>query len=50
MQTQQAFSQIRTSEGFLKGKALSTPTLAMWTMSLWESEAALQAFYLTGSH
>lgn len=42
--------QIRTSEGFLKGKLLATPTLSMWTTTLWASQEALKAFYLNGTH
>lgn len=42
--------QIRASEGFLKGKQLATPSLSMWTATLWTCEEALKTFYLSGEH
>lgn len=50
IQNEQVIRQLRTSHGFLKGKELATPSLSMWTATLWNSLEDLRAFYLSGSH
>lgn len=50
LSTEQVVSQIRASEGFLQGKLMATFNLSMWTMTLWTSEEASRAFYLSGTH
>jgi hypothetical protein len=47
---EQAIAQLRTAPGFLRGKLLGEPNLAMWTATLWDSQESLRAFYLTGVH
>jgi hypothetical protein len=42
--------EVRTSSGFIKGKQLATPSLSMWTATLWDSSSSLKSFYQTGSH
>jgi hypothetical protein len=43
-------AQLRAAPGFLRGKLLAEPSLAMWTASLWLSEESMRAFYLSGAH
>ncbi len=48
--TERIAREIRTSEGFLQGQLMGTFNLSMWTMTLWNSEATLKKFYLSGTH
>jgi Domain of unknown function (DUF3291) len=50
LHTEQVVKQMRASEGFVTGKLMGTLNLSMWTMTLWTSEEALRAFYLSGAH
>ena len=50
VQNEKILSQLRTSQGFIKGKVLAAPNLSMWTVTLWSSEEDLRAFYLNGEH
>jgi hypothetical protein len=43
-------AQLRAAPGFLRGKLMAEPSLAMWTASLWLSEESMRAFYLSGDH
>jgi hypothetical protein len=45
-----AVAQLRKAPGFLRGKLLAEPNLAMWTASLWNSEESMREFYLAGAH
>ena len=48
--TEWIIHQIKTSPGFLKGKAIGTINLSMWTATLWQSEVAMRSFYRSGAH
>ncbi len=50
IQNEQVVHQLRSSQGFLKGKELATPNLSMWTATLWDSREDIRDFYLSGSH
>ena len=50
IQNEKILSQLRASQGFVKGKILAAPNLSMWTATLWASEQDLRAFYLNGEH
>jgi hypothetical protein len=43
-------NQLRSSKGFKAGKTLLDPSLAAWTVTLWENEAAMRAFFGSGAH
>ena len=47
---ERAVAQISSAPGFLRGKLLAEPNLAMWTATLWDSEESLRGFYLRGAH
>lgn len=44
------FEQARRSDGFLGGSVCPGARLAFWTLTLWESEAAMRAYMLSGPH
>jgi hypothetical protein len=50
VQNEKILSQLRASQGFIKGKVLAAPNLSMWTATLWASEQDLRAFHLNGEH
>jgi hypothetical protein len=50
VQNEAIVKQLKTSAGFKKGKTLIDLGLGAWTVTLWESEDAMRAFYLSGAH
>ena len=50
VQNEAIVKQIRSSEGFRNGKTLLDPSLSAWTVTLWDSEDAMRAFYTSGAH
>ena len=47
---ERSVKQVRQASGFLAGAALVDRKLTFWTMSLWESEAAMKAYRGSGAH
>lgn len=45
-----ATSQIKRSEGFLKGKLMIGRKLTFWTMTLWSDEQSMKKYRNTGAH
>jgi hypothetical protein len=50
IQNEKIVSQLRASQGFVKGKVLAAPNLSMWTVTLWASDQDIKAFHLNGEH
>lgn len=50
IQNEKILSQLRATQGFIKGKVLAAPNLSMWTVTLWKSEQDIRTFYLNGEH
>jgi hypothetical protein len=45
-----AIKQLKIAQGFLAGKTLAEPSLALWTASLWDDENSLRNYYTSGAH
>lgn len=43
-------SQSQHAPGLIKGKVLSEARNAFWTLTMWESEQAMEAFRVRGAH
>ena len=50
VQNEAIVKQLRSSAGFKKGKTLIDLGLGAWTVTLWDSEDAMRAFYMNGAH
>lgn len=50
IQNEAIVKQIRTSKGLKIGKSLLDPSLGAWTVSIWDSEESMRAFYTSGAH
>lgn len=48
--TMPTFNQARRSAGFLGGSVCPGARFAFWTLTVWESEAAMRAYMLSGAH
>lgn len=45
-----SMSQARASEGYIEGSTLGDRQRTFWTMTAWESEAAMKAYRGAGAH
>ena len=50
IENEAAVRQIVRAAGFIKGKLLAEPNLAMWGTTLWHSEDAVYAYFVSGAH
>lgn len=43
-------AQVRRAPGYRSGSALSDRRLTFWTLTVWDDEAAMRAYMLSGAH